>query len=134
MTDLDVTTFVLTQYPQRYAANAVELGVDAGAITWNAAVAYATTHPDMLGDAVDDWKQEVRSLGAWTDDECASWPEVHWVALFVQFLAGDMREAGLYPGNPPSVWAQYYDLAAHGRAHGRLDRTGDGRIIYSIGG
>lgn len=75
-----------------YSASRAELGDNAGQITWNnAKQAPACLKTPEEIEAFRDW---VADFGAWSSEEIAAWNATECNALFVQFVAGDIREAG----------------------------------------
>ena len=75
-----------------YSASRAELGDNAGQITWSNAkqAPVCLKTPEEL-EAFRDW---VADFGAWSAEEIAAWSATECNALFVQFVAGDIREAG----------------------------------------
>ncbi len=75
-----------------YSASRAELGDNAGQITWKNAkqAPVCLKTPEEL-EAFRDW---VADFGAWSAEEIAAWNATECNALFVQFVAGDIREAG----------------------------------------
>jgi hypothetical protein len=129
VTAVDITEFFNNEDPARYSASALELGGNAGQITWAAARAYAAAHPAMLTpEQVEAWKLDIASTGGWTDEERKGWNDQYYIALFVQFVAGDMREAGLFPG---CNWENYYTCACEGSVPGNL-YCHDGKVYYEL--
>lgn len=97
--EIDITTFFNSCAPMDYSASCAEIGQNAGADTWRAAV---DDSPDnMLLDS--DEKREafrafVKSSGGWNEEEIAAWSDIELNALFLQWISGDMRENDLAPG------------------------------------
>jgi len=88
------------------SASAAELGPDAARITWRAAVEDSEEY-FMLDDEEkrEAFRRFVKGFGAWTEEEIASWSDIELNALFMQFVAGDVRESRINPQNPG--WARY---------------------------
>src|SRR4030067_1527725 len=97
--ELNITEVFNTIKPTDYSASAAEIGANAGPATWRAAVGDSPDY--MLLDDEDKrkaFKGHIRGFGAWDDGEITAWSDVELNALFLQLLAGDMREAGLHAG------------------------------------
>ena len=130
---VDVTNFYHREDPALYSASASELGQDADSITWEAAMRAATVYHHLNhSETLDEFRRFVRSSGGWGDDEVAAMDDATLNALFIQWVAGDMREAHLY-GTPDDDWTAYETDAMAGRVAGRLARQ-DGRVYFDIGG
>ena len=128
---LDITEFFKGAEPAHFSASRVELGEFAGEITWNNAL--NTEHVLLTSDEErDDFRDYVRGFGAWSDEEIASWSDTELNALCVQFIAGDMREAGLHAAMDDDDWLTYEDGAHAGQYSGRICRLDDGRIGYDL--
>ena len=131
-TEIDVTDFFTTASPRDYSASAAELGQDAGRITWGHACQDAPDYPHLdTEEKREAFREHIRGLGAWDDAEIASRSETELGALFLQCVAGDIREAGLDTEAPD--WAEYQAGAESGQYSGRLCCGADGRIYYYIG-
>ena len=129
--EIDITEIVEYENPADYAASVFELGQDAGAITWAAAVQSA----DRLLVLESEWREEVtrwlRGFGAWGDDELARMSDREVKALLLQFIAGDLREAGFdYFSEQPFDWDAYEKRED---TNGRVFRGDGGKIYYDIG-
>ncbi len=124
--ELDITEFFNAARPADYAASVAEIGEHAGQITWNRAIADAPRF-DLLDtdDKVDASVAYVRGFGAWSDAEIEGFSLVELSALLIQFIAGDIREAGLDSG---ATWAEY----EAGDNAGRLFKGIDGRVYYDL--
>ena len=127
--ELNITRFFTEATPRDYSASVAEIGANAGADTWRAAM---DDSPDyMLLD--DDEKREamrehIKGFGAWDDTEIAAMTDTALNALCLQMIAGDIREAGLDTTNPD--WDAYEkndDIA------GRLFKGIDNEIYYYLG-
>lgn len=75
-----------------YAASAAELGDDAGSITWSNAMDCVEEEPLIKEEEVGEFRDYVRTFGAWEDDEIDSWSIQECNALCLQLIAGDIRE------------------------------------------
>jgi hypothetical protein len=118
-------TYFFNECPRDYSASVAEIGANAGADTWRAAM---ECEPAMLvtDEQLDAFRDHVRGFGAWTDAEIQAWTDQGLNALFVQLVSGDMREDDVSPGVD---WEAYYQ---------RDDTRGafyecDGEVFYSLG-
>lgn len=130
---IDITA-LLKEDLFRFSHSVAEGGDNAGRNTWNAALEDAKTRrPPLLDtpekiEAFHDW---VRDFGAWDDDEIAAWSEDENNALFLQFIAGDVREAGADDLGSLD-WDEYQKDAEAGRAPSYLYKDESGRIFYDL--
>lgn len=71
----------------------MELGEDAGKITWN----NATEHSYLLDttDKVEAFENYIKRFGAWDQEEIDKWSLEEKVALLIQFISAKIREADL---------------------------------------
>ena len=133
---INITQFFTSEDPSMYAASAMELGQDAGRITWqnakDQADSQALLNTEEELQAMRDW---ARSSGGWDADEIATWDAQELNALFIQLISGDMREienlASDAAGNPD--WKAYEELASEGTLNGSIFKGTDGNIYYYLG-
>lgn len=129
--ELDISEFFRTADPATYSASIAEIGNNAGAITWHAA-----TEADFL--ILDDeekrqaFRDFIRSAGAWDDSEIAAFSPNELNALCIQWISGDMREAGL-TGTESDDWEEYTQGVESGRYSGRIFGAENGRVFFYIG-
>lgn len=133
--EINITRFFKEAEPMNYSASVAECGDNAGPMTWNnankAASEWCMIDTDEKREAFRD---HVRGFGAWDDDEIASWSDTELNALFIQMVAGDMREAGLDDDHFDDVdWRAYEEGAHAGRYAGNIFKGDDGEIYYHIG-
>ena len=74
-----------------YAASAAEMGDDAGS-TWSNAMDCVEEEPLVKEEELGEFRDYVRSSGAWDDEEIDSWSIQECNALCLQMIAGDIRE------------------------------------------
>lgn len=84
--------------PRDCSASVMELGEKAGEITYKHArdiakkrSSWLVSEPPPLA-ALREW---LGDFGAWDDEEIAKWPPRDCWAVFVQMIAGDLREHGV---------------------------------------
>lgn len=135
MMEIDITDFFNDCAPMDYSASCAEIGQDAGNITWRAALDDAPDHRLLDTDEKREaFRDHARGFGAWDDEEIAAWSDDELTALFIQLIAGDIREADLDTTAPD--WARYQEWIDDGAASGNLyggPMSTDGRIYYYLG-
>lgn len=114
--------------------NAATLGDDAGQLTWSASLECAQDcdTPSLLDteEKREAFRDFVRSSGGWTRDEIGAWSDAELYALFLQWIAGDIREAFGDADFSDWDWDEYE--ADESLCH-RLFRADDGRVFFYIG-
>lgn len=133
--ELDITEFFNNAAPMDYSASVAEIGKDAGRDTWNAACEDSTEYNILDNDEKRElFREFVRGFGAWDDAEIAAWTDVELNALCIQFISGDMRDAGLHADMSDDEWTGYGENEnSSGRIYGGILTT-DGRVYFNIGG
>ena len=133
--EIDITDFFNGDDPSNYSASRVELGVNAGKITWEAAKERAASPPQILDteDKLDALRDHVKGFGAWEPEEIAAWDAVECNALFIQMVSGDMREADLGPAMSIDDWAEYERRSERGEVAGSIFRGEGGAVYYYLG-
>lgn len=131
-TEINITEFFTESTAIDYNASRAEIGQDAGPATWRAACAGASKYALITDDNRDAFKTHIRGFGAWDDAEIAAMSHTELNALFIQVVAGDIREAGLDQSAPD--WAEYQADSEAGRVSGSIYRDDSGQIYYSIDG
>jgi hypothetical protein len=125
--EINITQFFNDCNPCNYSASVMELGQNAGKVTWNNALYADLTlldTPEKL-QAMRDW---ARASGGWNTEEIAAWSDNELNALFIQLIAGDMRENG------SDSWPEYEALSQAGQVSGCLFEGVDGEIYYQLEG
>ena len=74
------------------SGSVMELGENAGAITWQNALKRADRQPLLQRSQIDKARDYFAMFGAWDDKELRSMGHVHINALLIQMVAGDARE------------------------------------------
>lgn len=132
---IDITEFFRNAFPADYQASVMELGANAGRITWAAAIDDAPDYPLL---DTDEKRQAFREFirqsgGSWSENEINGWSETELTALLIQFIAGDMRTFNeLADGS----WETWSELVSEGIGDGRLfggPLSVDGRVYYYLG-
>lgn len=130
--EIKISKFFEECAPMDYSASVAEIGQDAGRATWSAACDDAPDYDHLdTEEKREAFRTYVGDFGAWSDDEIAAWSNVELGALFLQMVAGDIREAGLDTSAPD--WEEYENGAEAGAHGGRIFRGDDGQIYYYVG-
>lgn len=102
MLELDITEFFKTEDSYNFSASAFEMGQDAGKITWNNSKNEAKNYLHWLkektynGESARDCIIEYFSgMGFSESDEMQSWSDSEIIALLIQDISANIREAGL---------------------------------------
>ena len=133
--EINITHFFNTAAPMDYSASVAEIGNDAGPATWAAACDDSPDNMLLDDDAKRDaFKAHIAGFGAWTEEEIAAWSEVELNALFMQLIAGDMREGDIDPASTADDWIRYEERAHAGQCSGNIFRATDGEVYYSLDG
>ena len=118
-----------------FSHSRMEGGQDAGERTWRNAKEEAATAPLFsTPEQLQALRDYVRGFGAWEDEEIDGWDEVECNALFLQFVAGDVRTAG-WDSLDEAEWEEgsLVNARTGERAEsGNIFRAEDGRIYYSL--
>lgn len=130
--EINISKFFEECAPMDYSASVAEIGQDAGRATWSAACDDAPDYDHLnTEEKREAFRAHVGDFGAWSDDEIAAWSDDEIAALFLQMVAGDIREAGLDTSAPD--WVEYENGAEAGAHAGRIFRGDDGQIYYYVG-
>lgn len=131
--EINITAFFSDADPRDYSASVAEIGQHAARDTWRAACEAAPDY-QLLNTEEERaaFRDHVQRFGAWEPEEVAAWTSVELTALFIQMIAGDMRDAGGEPGAAYD-WDDYEARAAAGEINGRMFKGTDGAIYYYIG-
>jgi hypothetical protein len=129
--EINITLFFRNATPMDYSASRAEIGDNAAADTWNAAL---DDSDDYLMIATEDQREEfrryIKGFGAWDTEEIANMSDKDLNALFIQMVAGDIREADLNTTNPD--WNAYEKLSERGQISSRIYASGD-EVFYYVG-
>lgn len=130
--EINITAFFYQGQAHLYSASCAELGDNAASITWGNAMAYADKYPLLVTeDELEAFKIFAKGTGGWTLNEINSLTRQELNALFIQFVAGDMREADLDVPFPD--WEIYEALAAEGSVPGSIFKAEDNQVYFYIG-
>lgn len=119
--DLNITEFFNTAEPFNYSASVAEMGNNAGRITWNNAVDDSKVFNLLDTDEKREaFKRFISGFGAWTEEEVNAWSNDELNALCIQFISGDMREAGLHADMTVDEWLEYEKECERGTYSSRI--------------
>jgi len=129
--EINITQFFNDCEPGSYSASCLELGANAGNITWGNAMqaaAYRTTALLDTAEKLQAMRNWARSSGGWNDVEIAAWDATELNALFIQLVAGDMRE------KDDMSWDEYQVESEAGQVSGSLFEGIDKELYYQLEG
>lgn len=130
---IDITEFFKAEDPGVYSGNAIEYGVNAGAITWANSMAGAKTYKHLDDDEKREaWRRWVEGSGGWTWEEIQAWTNDELEALFIQWVSGDMRECGLEGCFEDLDWEEYERRAQAGNCPSTIWKDDEGRVFFSL--
>lgn len=110
-----------------------EGGENAGRDTWNASKEQAKETPLLkTPEELQAMRDFARSSGGWTREEIAEWTNQEINALFLQWIAGDVRELGA-DSLSEIDWKQAEEMQSEGQAPSNIFRADDGRIFFYLG-
>lgn len=132
--EINITKFFKETKPSWYSASVMEIGTDAGPITWLHAKNDSRHYPLLdTEEKREAFRAFVRGFGAWDDEEIAAWSDVELNALCIQFIAGEMRE---FQELANGDWSEWRELGEAGTVNGLLfggELSTDGEIYFYIG-
>ena len=133
--EINITKLFYSIAPMNYSASCAEIGQLAGADTWRAACEDAADNIILdTDDKRDAFRDFVRTSGGWDDAEIAAWSDNELSALFLQWVAGDMREMGV---DRPAVdiidWADIEARQSEGQAPSNIFKGIDNEIYFYAG-
>ena len=133
--ELNITRFFNEAAPMDYSASVAEIGNNAGRYTWRAACDDAPDYSDLLNTEYkrQAFRDYVKEFGAWHDEEIATWNDTELTALLIQFISGDIREAGIGPESDADEWIEYQERSENGQISGRIFKGNDNNVYYYIG-
>lgn len=91
-----------------YSASRMELGDDAGQVTWENAIDCIAEEPLLTESDVPYARDYLGCLGAWTREELEAMSSDEINALTLQFIAGDVRKR--FETGDEEETAQLYQL------------------------
>jgi hypothetical protein len=127
--EIDITSLLETDMFQ-FSHSRMEGGENAGQNTWQAALEGPRpllSTPEQI-QAFKDW---LADFGAWDEDERNAWSDNEAQALFLQFVAGEVREAGA-DSLEELDWDEYEEGCEAGRFSSYFFKGDDGKIYFSL--
>ena len=110
-----------------------EGGENAGKNTWENSKAESERHPILnTPEKLAAMREFAASSGGWTREEIAEWPDSEVNALFLQWIAGDVRELGA-DSLAEIDWEEAEQLQSAGQAASNLFPGDDGKIYFYLG-
>lgn len=141
-TEIDITALVSHPEfdPWQLSNSRANLGDDAGRITWRNSCALAKATAPCPLDTEEKraaFRDFVKDSGGWSDEEIAAWSDEELNALFIQWVAGDIRECFGDDVDPladdldtETAWAKYQEDNEKGVVPSRLFRSSDHKKLY----
>ena len=128
MCELNITALVDVDMWE-FSHSVAEGGQSAGRDTWNAALAYVRENPILSTEQESDAVDWLADFGAWERSELESMESAELNALVLQFIAGNVREAGV-DTLAEIDWEEYRARQEAGAASGGIYRADDGSNYY----
>lgn len=128
--ELDITQFFNEACPRDYSASIAEIGNNAGADTWRAAMDDSEEYPLLdTEEKQSEFRTYIEGFGAWLGEEVSEMDSQTLNALCIQLIAGDIRECSLEK-KTDAAWLAY---EAQDSIGGRIYRGDDGAVYFYIG-
>jgi hypothetical protein len=127
--DINITS-LLDEDLFPFAHSRMEGGDNAGQNTWNAALKGPRpllSTPEEI-QAFKDW---TKGFGAWDDEEREAWSDNETQALFLQFIASEVRTNGV-DALDEMDWEEYEEGCEARRYSSNLFRADDMQIYFSL--
>lgn len=125
--ELNITSFFNDACARDYSASVAEIGNNAGAYTWRAAMDDSEQFPLLdTEEKREAFRDYIRGFGAWDAEEIAAMDSQSLNALCIQFISGDIREANL-ESRTDAAWIAYESQDSIG---GRIYRAGSDIFFY----
>jgi len=130
--EIKITSLLVEGLDAWNISNSVaNLGKRAAQITWNNARKRAKQAPQLLQqpNELEAFRNHMEEMGFGYDEDLDSFTHLDWNALFLQLIAGDLRDAG-YDSLEDVDWE---DDHPDGDLGGRMFKGTDGELYYYIG-
>lgn len=130
--EINITKFFTENAaPMDYSASVAEIGANAGRDTREAAKDGAGFFQFIdTPEKIEAFKKFVLDSGGWSLEEINSWTVRELNALFLQWIAGDIREC--LEWDVDDVWANYEEMAQAGEVPSRLFKTESGEVYFDL--
>jgi hypothetical protein len=111
----------------------MEGGQNAGPNTWRAAKEQAEETPLLdTPEKLQAMRDFALDAGAWDSEEVERWTDTEVNALFLQWVAGDVRQLGA-DSLEEIDWEEAESLQSEGQASSNIFRTNEGEIFFYLG-
>jgi hypothetical protein len=128
--EIDITSFFATVTPRELSGSVAEMGAHAGALTWSASCAASVHHPllttDEQREAFVEWVDGTGFEGV--SDLC----NVELNALFLQWIAGDLRQMGMDEDTSGIDWVHVAKMQEEGAYPSNIFQGDDGKVYFSL--
>jgi hypothetical protein len=117
----------------------MEGGPNAGPNTWKASLSQAEETPLLdTPEKLQAMRDFARSSGGWDQEEIDAWTPTEINALFLQWVAGDIRQCPGTSGDRADSleeidWQATQEMQEEGRIPSCLYRADDGTIYFYLG-
>ena len=134
MCEIDITAFCRDADPYDFSASVAERGEFTSRDTWNAALREAENRPMLCtAEHLEAMRAWLRATGGWDAGSISAYTPVALEALFMQFVAGDLRDVGFDECFFDEwSWSEYQRRAEAGEVQGHIYKTADGRVFYNL--
>jgi hypothetical protein len=130
--EIEITSLIEMHAPG-LSASRMELGDNAGKITWQAAKEQAEETPLLdTPEKLDAMRDFARASGGWDTEEVATWDAEEVNALFLQWIAGDVRELGA-DTLAGIDWAEAEEMQRGGQASSNIYQGDNGKLYFYLG-
>lgn len=110
-----------------------EGGENAGKNTWKASKKEAENTPLLnTPEKLQAMRDFARESGGWNREEIAEWSDNELNALFLQWIAGDVRELGA-DSLGEIDWEEAEEMQHEGQAPSNIFKGDDGKIYFYLG-
>jgi hypothetical protein len=113
--------------------SAYEGGENAGQNTWNASKK-ESENTQLLNtpEKLQAMRDFARESGGWNREEITAWSDNELNALFLQWIAGDVRELGA-DSLDEIDWEEAEEMQSEGQASSNIFKADDGKIYFYLG-
>jgi hypothetical protein len=130
--EIDITTLAEVN-AFNLSHSIAEGGENAGKNTWENSKAEAERHSILnTPEKLAAMRGFAASSGGWTRKEIADWPDSEVNALFLQWIAGDVRELG-YDSLADVDWQDAEEQQSAGLVPSNLFKGIDGKLYFYLG-
>ena len=134
MPEINITRLVTDTETWDLTGSVATHGPNVARNTWENALQTAQDSPLLTTEeelqAMRDWAY---SSGGWDENEIDSWSDQELNALFLQLVAGDMREIGLEDSDLESFdWAECEQRQSAGEIPCNIYLGSDGEVYFSL--